>query len=172
MRHGKRNQRLSRPSEHKESMVQNLVRSLIQHGQLETTLARAREAQRMADRLVTLGKAGSLHARRQAFRLIQDRTLVGRLFTEIAPRFVDVSGGYTRVVRVSIRRGDGAQQAVLAFSRLPAVAPAPAAPTAKAAQKPTAPSAASETAKETPEESEKSKGFFEGLRGLWPRKKK
>src|SRR3989338_3490335 len=109
MRHAKNNQRLSRPSEHREAMVHSLVKSLVTHGQLRTTHARARVAQRLADRLVTLGKDDSVHARRRAFRVLQNRDLVKRLFADIAPRFLDVSGGYTRVVRLSSRLGGNAQ---------------------------------------------------------------
>ncbi|MBI3996510.1 MAG: 50S ribosomal protein L17 [Candidatus Omnitrophica bacterium] len=172
MRHGKRNQRLSLPTDHRAALLDNLVRSLIIHGQIRTTYARAKEAQRLADRLVTLGKNGSLHSRRQAFRTLQDRVLVKRLFGEIAPRFVDMSGGYTRVTRLSLRRGDGAQQALLALSRVPvAVAGAPT--SAKTAQTPHTPSAPQRppSAQET-QEGEKPKGFFDGLRTLWKKKKK
>ncbi len=145
------------------------MRALILHGRIQTTFARAKEAQRVADRLVTMGKDGSIHARRRAFRVLQDRTLVKQLFGDIAPRFVDVGGGYTRVTRLTFRRGDGAQQAVLAFSRLPALQPAiPAGP--KPARAPTkAPAAPQAKKAEAPE---KPKGFFEGLRTLWTRKKK
>jgi len=141
--------------------VEGLVRSLVVHGQIRTTHARAREAQRLADRLVSWGKEGSIHARRRAFRILQDRTLVKRLFTEVAPRFVDIAGGYTRVLRLSTRRGDGAQQAVLALSRRPAAQPAPTAgPKPAGAARPPPPRA------ETPKEP---KGFLEGLRRLWSR---
>lgn len=167
MRHGQRSQRLSRPSDQRQALVQGLVKSLILHGELETTLARAREAQRLAERLITLGKNGSLHARRRAFRVLQNRTLVKQLFSDIAPRFVDVAGGYTRVTRLSLRRGDGAQQALLAFTRLPALQPAQAAPS-KAGQPAGGPSAPTPKGPEPPE---KPKGFFEGLRQLWRRKR-
>jgi len=168
MRHAKRNQRLSRPSEHREALLDNLVRDLVLRGQIRTTLARAKEAQRLADRLVTLGKEGSIHARRRAFRVLQDRTLVRQLFTQIAPRFTDTPGGYTRVMRLALRRGDGAQQALLAFSRLPAAQPA--APGPKPVPKgPPAPAGAPAR---PVEEAKKPKGLFEGLRGLWTRKKK
>ena len=172
MRHAKRNQRLSRPSEHREALLDNLVRDLVLHGQIRTTLARAKEAQRLADRLVTLAKEGSIHARRRAFRVLQNRTLVRQLFTEIAPRFTDAPGGYTRVMRLALRRGDGAQQALLAFSRLPAAQPA-VAPGAKPAPTSKGPAAPSGASSQPAEEKKKPKGFFEGLRGLWtPRKKK
>ena len=171
MRHATRNQRLSRPSEHREALLKSLVKSLIAHGQVKTTHARAKEAQRLADRLVSLGKEGSIHARRRAFRTLQDRTLVKQLFAEIAPRFVDTPGGYTRVTRLSFRNGDGAAQSLLAFSRLPATQPtAPTAP--KAAPPAKAPTAPTSPKPQKAEEAKKPKGFFEGLRSLWTRKKK
>ena len=169
MRHATRTQRLSRATDQKEALVDGLLRGLIRHGQIETTLARAKEAQRAADRLVSLGKDGSIHARRRAFRRLQDRTLVSRLFLEIAPRFGDTPGGYTRVLRTTLRRGDGAQQAVLAFSKLPvkeAAAPAPKAATAR----PTGPGPAEPAAEGAPKE--KPKGFLDGLRGLWTKRRK
>jgi len=144
-----------------------LVRNLVVRDQIETTHARAKEAQRLADRLVTLGKDGSIHARRRAFRVLQDQGQVKRLFADIAPRFVDCAGGYTRVIRLGRRRGDGAQLAVLSFSRLPAAQPAVAAPTGPKAPEPTA---AAPTRVEAPPK--KGRRLFEGLRGLWPRKKK
>jgi len=102
---------------------------------------------------------------------LQDRTLVKQLFVDLAPRFADVSGGYTRVTRASFRRGDGAQQAVLAFSRLPVAQPAGPTPTPKAAPVPQAPSAPKPPKKDASEEAKKPKKFFEGLRQLWTRKK-
>ena len=172
MRHAMRSQRLSLPSDLREAVVHSLVRSLVIHGQIRTTYVRAKEAQRLADRLVTLGKAGSVHARRRAFRVLQDRTLVKQLFAEIAPRYVDISGGYTRVMRLGLRRGDGAQIALLALSRLPvpksAVSTGP-----KPAQAPQGPAAPKrQPAKETEQEGDKPKGLLEGLRKLWTRKKK
>lgn len=151
-------------------MLGTLVKGLITHGQVCTTFARAKEAQRLADRLVTLGKEGSIHSRRRAYRVLQDRTLVKQLFSDIAPRFVDVPGGYTRVVRLSPRLGDGAQRALLALSRIPAGQPVPQ-PGPKPTQAPKAPS----TPKPQPAkagEAEKPKGLFEGLRGLWTKRKK
>ena len=168
MRHAKRNQRLSRPTEARDALVNSLVRNLAIHGRITTTLARAKEASRVADRLVTWGKDGSVHARRQAFRILQDRTLVKQLFADVAPRFTDIPGGYTRVVRLTIRRGDGAQKALLAFSRLPAIeAPVRAKAEAEKEPEPVAVGAGQE-----PEESKKDKGILEGIRGLLGRKKK
>ena len=172
MRHAKRNQRLSRPSEQREALLDSLVRNLVVHGQITTTHARAKEAQRLADRLVTWGKEGSIASRRRAFRILQDRTLVKQLFTDIAPRFMDSPGGFTRVMRLHRRQGDGAEQSLLAFSRLPALQPA--VPTgAKAAQAPRAPATPQRPEPQrAKEETKKPKGMFEGLRKLWTRKGK
>ena len=171
MRHAKRNQRLSVPGDRRQALVNGLVKNLVVRGQIRTTYAKAKEAQRLADRLVTLGKEGSIHSRRRAFRILQDRTLVKQLFAEIAPRFVDVSGGYTRVMRLSVRQGDGAQQALLALSRPPVGQPA--APSgAKPADTPHAPAAPKRPQPKKTEEAAKPKGFFEGLRNIWTRKKK
>ena len=171
MRHARRNQRLSRPSEHRSSMLHSLVKDLILHGRIHTTYARAKEAQRLADRLVTLGKEGSIHARRRAFRILQDRTLVKQLFADIAPSFRDVSGGYTRVVRLSFRLGDGAQRAVLALSRLPAAQLA-SPPGPQPARTPAPTATPGRPKPEKAAEAKKPAGFFEGLRHLWTRKKK
>ena len=172
MRHAKSNQRLSLPSEHRQAVVHNLVKDLVVHGQIQTTLARAKVAQRLADRLVTLGKDGSVHSRRQAFRVLQDRTLVKQLFAEIAPRYGDIAGGYTRVLRLGLRRGDGAQKAVLALSRLPAAQPAAPAAPKSSEPSPQAPAAPKRPQPQKTEAAEKPKTIFENLRNMWTRKKK
>lgn len=171
MRHATRSQRLSLPTDHRQAVVNGLVRNLVLHGQIRTTYARAKEAQRLVDRLVTLGKDGSVHSRRRAFRILQNRTLVKRLFADIAPRYVDIAGGYTRVVRLAARPGDGAQEALLALSRLPAVPALPpkgAKPSAE--PRPAAPKAPQP--KPEARESKEPKGFFQSLRERWTRKKK
>ena len=152
-------------------MLNALVRNLVTHGRITTTYTRAKEAQRLADRLVTLGKDGSIHSRRRAFRVLKDRTLVKQLFAEIAPRYVDISGGYTRVLRLGLRKGDGAQRALLALSRLPAeqlVVPAEPKPV-KAPKGPTPPKVQPPgPAAEAP----KKRGLFDGLRNILTRKPK
>jgi large subunit ribosomal protein L17 len=152
-------------------MVEQLVRGLIVHGRITTTHARAKEAQRVADRLVSFGKDGSIHARRRAFRILQDQTLVKQLFSEIAPRFVDCPGGYTRVVRLATRPGDGAVQALLAFSRLPVEQTPVAAPQPKAPTPPKGPSAPQQPVVRPEAAPRKPKQLFEGLRSLWTRKR-
>jgi large subunit ribosomal protein L17 len=154
----------------RQALVDGLVQGLLLHGQITTTFTWAKQAQRAAEHLVTLGKEGSVHSRRLAFRTLQDRTLVKRLFAEIAPRYTDVSGGYTRIVRLAKpRRGDGAQMALLGLSRLPEITPQPKAPARAETSKPSS-APESKTPAQTPE-GEKPKGFFEGLRTLWPKKK-
>ncbi len=169
MRHRTQSQRLSRKTSHRDAMLDNLLKSLVIHGQIHTTHAKAKAAQRLADRLVTWGKDGSIHARRQAYRILQDRLLVKQLFADIAPRFMDAPGGYTRVMRLGIRRGDGAQTSILAFSRLPAAAPATPAPKARQRPQPQEPKAEKPAQEEKPKESH---GLFENLRNLWGRGKK
>lgn len=159
------------PTDRRQAVLHGLVRSLVVHGQVRTTYARAREAQRLAERLVTLGKDGSVHSRRRAFVVLQDRSLVKQLFAEIAPRFVDVAGGYTRVNRLGLRLGDGAQEALLAFSRLPAVQPAVPAPP-KAGPAPQAPAAPKRPLppKKVDTPAKPKPGLFENLRKMWTRK--
>lgn len=94
-------------------MLRNLVSSLITHQRVRTTVAKAKEARRLADRVITLAKRGTMPARRQAVGILQDRTLAKKLFDEIAPNFRERPGGYTRIVRTGQRQGDGAQMAIL-----------------------------------------------------------
>ena len=97
-------------------MLRNMVTSLIEHERIVTTVPKAKELRRLADRMVTLAKDGSLHARRQALSVVRSRGAVAKLFEEIAPRFADRRGGYTRVVRIGPRRGDAAEMSVVEFA--------------------------------------------------------
>lgn len=149
-----------------------MAKQMIAHGRVRTTVAKAKESQRIVDRLITWGKDGSVHSRRQAYRILQDQVLVKQLFGDVAPRFLDCRGGYTRVLRLSPRLGDGADQALLELTRLPAPTTkrAPAAAAAKApAPKPDAATEAQPEAEGA--ESQKSGTFFEGLRKLFRPKK-
>lgn len=94
-------------------MLENLVTSLLHHQEIKTTLQKAKAAQRLAERVITLGKKDTLTARRQAFSYLQDRTVTSKLFKEVAPRFKDRKGGYTRILHLDRRKGDGAQLALL-----------------------------------------------------------
>ena len=108
MRHGKSGRKLNRSSSHRLAMFRNMVTSLLDHERIYTTHAKAKELRRWADRMITLGKRGDLHARRQALQVIRDRRVVHKLFTDLAQRYQARSGGYTRTVRVGYRVGDGA----------------------------------------------------------------
>ena len=94
-------------------MLRNLVKDLLVHERIRTTEPKAKEARRSAERMITLGKDGSLHARRQALRFLNDRAIVAKVFAEISPRFVGRPGGYTRILKLGPRTGDGAPMAQL-----------------------------------------------------------
>lgn len=113
MRHRKRNVRLNRNKPEREALLRNLVRGLFLSQRIETTVVKAKEARRLAERLITLGKNDSLHSRRQAYSVLRDENLTGKLFKEIAPLFKKRNGGYTRIIRSRARKGDNAQLAVL-----------------------------------------------------------
>ena len=113
MRHRVRTRRLGVTTSHRKAMMRNMVTSLMEHGRIVTTITRAKELRRLADRMVTLGKDGSLHARRQALSVIRDRDVVAKLFEEWSPKFADRNGGYTRIVRLGPRRGDATMMAVI-----------------------------------------------------------
>ncbi len=113
MRHRKRTVKLSRTDTHRRAMFRNMVTSLLDKERIETTVPKAKEARRFADRMVTLGKRGTLHARRQALSYIMDKEVVSKLFAELATRFAGRNGGYTRIIRTGFRRGDGAEMAFL-----------------------------------------------------------
>ena len=169
MRHAKVASRLSRTSGQRKAMVAITAKNLLHHGRIRTTVAKAKQTQQAVDRLISLGKDGSVHSRRQAYRVLRDRTAVKALFAEIAPRFLDCQGGYTRVLKMGHRLGDGASLALLELTRLPVELPsAPA--KAKGQPKPaTPPQPATKETKE--QEGAKPKRFFEGLRELFKTKK-
>ncbi len=108
MRHRVAGRKLSRHTQHRELMFRNMLVSLLQYERIKTTLAKGKELRSWADRIISLGKQGTLHARRRAFALLRNREIVKKLFDEIAPKFKDREGGYTRVYRLGWRQGDGA----------------------------------------------------------------
>ena len=105
--------KLGRPTDHRLAMLRNLVTSLLREEKIETTLTRAKETRRMAERMITLGKRGDLHSRRLALAYIYDEDVVTKLFNEIAPKYADRNGGYTRIIKVGPRRGDAAEKAII-----------------------------------------------------------
>ena len=113
MRHRTSGRKLNRTSSHRKAMFANMASALIKHEQITTTLPKAKELRRIADKLVSLGKRGDLHARRQALAQIKDRGLVDKLFKVLAERYRARAGGYTRVLRAGFRYGDSAPMAVI-----------------------------------------------------------
>ena len=113
MRHRKQHGKLGRSSAHRKAMLRNMVTSLLDHERVETTDAKAKELRRIADRMITLGKRGSLHARRQALSVIRDREVTAKLFSELADRYAEREGGYTRVLKVRHRVGDAAPMSIV-----------------------------------------------------------
>jgi large subunit ribosomal protein L17 len=113
MRHLKQGRKLGRTTAHRRALLRNLATALFEHERIITTEAKAKELRRVADKLVTLGKRGGLHARRQALKVVRSNAVVRKLFDEVAPRFTQRQGGYTRVLHVGHRPGDAAQMAVV-----------------------------------------------------------
>lgn len=117
MRHRKRNsaQSFGREKSQREALLNGLVKSLLEHNRIETTVARAKEVRKLADKLVTFSKNDSTHSRRLAFKILQNRALVKKLFDEIAVRYQDRESGYTRVVKTHYRQGDASPMAIIEF---------------------------------------------------------
>ena len=113
MRHRNKVKKLSKPTDQRLAMLKSIVSSLMQHGKVEVTLPRAKEARRMADRVITLSKYGDIASRRKVFSLLRDRDLVKKIFTEFPVRFEGRAGGYTRIIKIGSSRGDNAPRAYL-----------------------------------------------------------
>src|SRR5215510_5286567 len=115
MRHGKVHRKFNRTAEHRRAMFGNMVAALIKHEQIVTTLPKAKDLRPIVEKLVTLGKRGGLHARRQAIAEIRDVAMVKKLFDVLGPRYRERAGGYTRVLKAGFRYGDSAPRAVIEF---------------------------------------------------------
>src|SRR6266478_2098634 len=115
MRHAKTHRKFNRRSDHRRSMLANLAASLIKHEQIVTTLPKAKDLRPVVEKLVTLGKRGGLHARRQAIAELRDVAMVKKLFEVLGPRYKERDGGYTRVLKAGFRYGDSAARAVIEF---------------------------------------------------------
>ncbi len=113
MRHLKAGRKLGRVSSHRLAMLRNMVTSLIEHESIKTTDCKAKELRRLADRMITLGKKGDLHARRNALKIIRTKTVAKKLFDDVAPRFRDRNGGYTRIIKIGRRTGDNAAVSII-----------------------------------------------------------
>ena len=115
MRHGNSHRKLNRTHEHRKAMFSNMICSLIEHEQIKTTLPKAKELKRIADKYVSIGKKGNLHARRIAYSKLKQDAAVKKLFETLAPRYKDRHGGYTRVIKAGFRYGDMSPMAVIEF---------------------------------------------------------
>ena len=107
------NRKLGRPTDQRIAMLRNLTTSLLENGKIETTVTRAKEVRSTAEKMITLGKANTLHTRRQALSYITKEDVVKKLFDEIAPKYADRNGGYTRIIKIGPRRGDAAEMAII-----------------------------------------------------------
>lgn len=121
MRHGKRVAKLERKCAHRKAMMANLVTSFFAKEIINTTEARAKELRRVAEQMITLAKRNDLHARRQVLRVIADKQIVAKLFSELGPRYKGRNGGYTRIVKVGPRRGDGALMSLIELVDRPGI---------------------------------------------------
>ena len=115
MRHGNAHRKLNRTAEHRKAMFANMAAALIKHEQIITTLPKAKDLRPVVEKLVTLGKRGDLHARRQAISQIRDVAMVKKLFEVLGPRYKDRKGGYTRILKAGFRHGDNAAVGVIEF---------------------------------------------------------
>jgi large subunit ribosomal protein L17 len=113
MRHKIAGKRLGRTTSHRMAMFRNMVTSLFEHERIVTTVEKAKEVRPIAEKMITLGKRGDLHARRQALSFIRSKDIVEKLFTEIKDKFADRKGGYTRIIKTGVRRGDAASMAII-----------------------------------------------------------
>ncbi len=113
MRHARTGKKLGRDSAHRKALYSNLAGALIEHGRIKTTVTKAKAVKPLAEQMITLGRRGDLHARRQATAFLRSRDVVHRLFTDVAPLFKDRPGGYTRIVRIGPRPGDAAEMVYL-----------------------------------------------------------
>ncbi|MBI2242019.1 MAG: 50S ribosomal protein L17 [Magnetospirillum gryphiswaldense] len=113
MRHGMSGRKLNRTSSHRKAMFSNMVVALLKHEQIKTTLPKAKDLRPIAEKIISLGKSGTLHDRRRAFAMLRDDAVVAKLFSVIAERYKDRKGGYTRVLKAGFRYGDAAPMAVI-----------------------------------------------------------
>ena len=113
MNHRKTGRKLGRTSSHRKAMLRNMVTSLLQHEEIRTTDAKAKELRGVAERMITLGKRGTLHARRQALEMIRSREVASKVFDELAERYRERPGGYTRIIKLGLRTGDAAPMSII-----------------------------------------------------------
>ena len=113
MRHGRSGRKLGRDASHRKALYANLTGALIEHGRIRTTVAKAKEVRPVAEQMITLGRRGGVPARRQALKFLRSQDVVHKLFSDVGPRFADRPGGYSRIIRIGPRLGDGAEMVYL-----------------------------------------------------------
>lgn len=113
MDHRTGNRKLNKTTSHRLAMLRNMTTSLFIHGKIETTVPKAKELRRVAEKVITLSKKESLHSRRLASLWVRDKKILKKVFTEISPKYASRNGGYTRIIRTRVRRGDGAEMAII-----------------------------------------------------------
>jgi large subunit ribosomal protein L17 len=125
VRHRKSGRKLGRDASHRKALYANLTGALIEHGRIKTTVAKAKEVRPIAEQMITLGRHGGVHARRQALKFLRSQDVVHMLFSDVGPRFKDREGGYSRIVRIGPRLGDAAEMAYLELVDFTPEPPAP-----------------------------------------------
>ena len=125
MRHRKSGRKLGRDASHRKALYANLTGQLIEHGRIKTTIAKAKEVRPIAEQMITLGRRGGVHSRRQALKFLRSQDVVHKLFSDVGPRFKDREGGYSRIVRIGPRLGDAAEMAYLELVDFTPPAPRP-----------------------------------------------
>lgn len=146
--------KLGRPTDHRRAMLRGLVTYLLENGKVETTVTRAKEVRAMAEKMITIAKDNSLHSKRQVLAYVTKEDVVKKLFDEIAPKYQDVKGGYTRIIKTGTRRGDAAEMAVIELAEPKAAEEAPKKKTASKAAKKTASTKKAPAKKEEPKAEE------------------
>ena len=125
MRHQRSGRKLGRDASHRKALYANLTGALIEHGRIKTTVAKAKEVRPIAEQMITLGRRGGVHSRRQALKFLRSQDVVHKLFSDVGPRFKDREGGYSRIVRIGPRLGDAAEMAYLELVDFTPEAPRP-----------------------------------------------
>ena len=113
MNHNKAYRKLGRRADHRKAMLKNMTISLVKAERIETTVTRAKELRKFAERMITFGKKNTLASRRNAFAFLRDEEAVAKIFNELAPKYADRNGGYTRIIKTSVRKGDSAEMAII-----------------------------------------------------------
>ncbi len=163
MRHNRRTrERLGRNAPERRALVENLVSSLLRHQEIKTTLQKAKAARQLAERVITLGKRDTLAARRRVFSYLQDHGLTSKVFKEVAPRFKSRIGGYTRILHLERRKGDGAQLALLELTEKEIIVKEPVKTKEKRPEKGAKPET-HEPQREEPKKEPPKKGFFKNI---------